>query len=87
MRLLSFGCRSFGGATVHDMFNFLSVLILLPLEVITGYLETITTAILANSRLQGGQSGGPVLLDVSLCGIVVKLIQYESFLVIPTGHN
>lgn len=28
--------RAFGGATVHDMFNWLSVIILLPLELITG---------------------------------------------------
>ena len=28
--------RAFGGATVHDMFNWLSVLILLPLEAATG---------------------------------------------------
>lgn len=28
--------RSFGAATVHDMFNWLSVIIMLPLEVCTG---------------------------------------------------
>lgn len=28
--------RAFAGATVHDVFNWLTVLILLPLEVITG---------------------------------------------------
>lgn len=28
--------RAFGGATVHDMFNWLSVVILLPLELISG---------------------------------------------------
>jgi len=28
--------RAFAGATVHDMFNLLCVLILLPLEVVTG---------------------------------------------------
>ena len=28
--------RAFGGATIHDMFNWLSVLILLPLEVASG---------------------------------------------------
>ena len=30
--------RAFAAATVHDMFNFLSVLVLLPLEAATGYL-------------------------------------------------
>lgn len=28
--------RAFAGATIHDFFNWLSVLVLLPLEVITG---------------------------------------------------
>ena len=37
--------RAFAGATVHDIFNLLSVLILLPLEVITGFLEKMTKAI------------------------------------------
>ena len=31
--------RAFAGATVHDMFNWLSVLVLLPLEVVTGSLS------------------------------------------------
>ncbi len=30
--------RAFAGATVHDMFNWLTVIILLPVEVTTGYL-------------------------------------------------
>lgn len=29
-------CRAFGGATVHDMFNWLTVIVLLPLEVFSG---------------------------------------------------
>ena len=37
--------RAFAGATVHDIFNLLSVLILLPIEVVTGYLEKMTLAI------------------------------------------
>ena len=36
--------RAFAGATVHDMFNFMSVAIMLPLEVITGYLKHLTHA-------------------------------------------
>ena len=37
--------RAFAAATVHDMFNFLNVLVLLPLEVITGYLYALSKAI------------------------------------------
>lgn len=39
--------RAFAGATVHDIFNWLSVLIFLPLEVITHYLLYITGEIIA----------------------------------------
>lgn len=31
--------RAFAGATVHDMFNWLAVIVLLPLEVLTGKME------------------------------------------------
>ena len=37
--------RAFGGATVHDMFNWLTVLVFLPMEVMTGYLYHLTSAI------------------------------------------
>ena len=35
--------RAFAAATVHDMFNFLSVLLLLPIEAATGYLYKLAT--------------------------------------------
>lgn len=40
--------RAFAGATVHDMFNFLTVAVLLPVEVITGYLYHLTKALTKN---------------------------------------
>ena len=43
--------RAFSVATCHDFFNYLTVLVLLPLELLTGYLRG-TTAILA-SAVQG----------------------------------
>nr|XP_006825498.1 PREDICTED: sodium-dependent phosphate transport protein 2B-like [Saccoglossus kowalevskii] len=42
---------SFAGATVHDCFNWLAVLVLLPLEMATGYLYHLTSAIIDNSNL------------------------------------
>lgn len=59
-----FANRSFAGATVHDMFNIFSVLILLPLEIVSGYLEVMTGAIIESSNLEQG-NGGPELFDVS----------------------
>ncbi|KAJ8302417.1 hypothetical protein KUTeg_018813 [Tegillarca granosa] len=44
--------KAFGGATVHDMFNWLSVLILLPLEVATHYLYHLTGAIVESLNLK-----------------------------------
>lgn len=38
--------RAFSGATVHDMFNWLSVIVLLVIEIFTGLLEKITGAII-----------------------------------------
>ncbi|GAB1609257.1 sodium-dependent phosphate transport protein 2B-like [Argonauta hians] len=35
--------RAFAGATIHDMFNWLAVLLLLPIEVITGYLYHLSS--------------------------------------------
>ena len=40
--------RAFACATVHDMFNWLSVIILVPVETCTGYLETMTGAMVSN---------------------------------------
>ncbi|RWS26246.1 Na/Pi-cotransporter-like protein [Leptotrombidium deliense] len=38
--------RAFAAATVHDMFNWLTVLVLLPIEILFGYLEFITSLLL-----------------------------------------
>lgn len=43
--------RAFAGATVHDFFNWMAVLLLLPLELATGYLADISRA--TTSALEG----------------------------------
>ncbi len=43
--------RAFAAATVHDMFNWLSVIVLLPLEVTTHFLEIITGK-MTNSEME-----------------------------------
>jgi solute carrier family 34 (sodium-dependent phosphate cotransporter) len=54
--------RAFAGATVHDMFNFLTVAILLPVEVVTGYLFYLTKACVKNFTTDedGEKWEGPV---------------------------
>ncbi|KAL4237755.1 hypothetical protein ACF0H5_002467 [Mactra antiquata] len=44
--------RAFAGATVHDVFNWLTVLVLLPLEIVTGYLERLSEAMVDSMDLQ-----------------------------------
>ena len=39
--------RAFAAATVHDMFNWLTVITLMPLEAMTGYLEHLTDALMS----------------------------------------
>ncbi|CAC5408870.1 SLC34A [Mytilus coruscus] len=43
--------RAFAGATVHDMFNWLTVIILLPIEVVTGYLYWLSEKIVNTINL------------------------------------
>lgn len=53
--------RAFAGATVHDMFNFLTVAIFLPIELITGYLFRLTAACVRNfSARDGAKWVGPI---------------------------
>lgn len=49
--------RAFAGATVHDIFNLLSVLVILPLEIATSYLYLLTEAIVSSITLQSVDSG------------------------------
>merc|ERR1711998_504465 len=39
--------RAFAAATVHDMFNFLTVLVFLPLEAATGYLYNLSLGLIS----------------------------------------
>jgi solute carrier family 34 (sodium-dependent phosphate cotransporter) len=53
--------RAFAGATVHDMFNFMTVAVLFPIEVITGYLYYLTLACVKNFSTQDGDKWeGPI---------------------------
>ena len=53
--------RAFAAATVHDMFNFMSVLVLLPLEAITGYLFTLSKALIDASPGLSGEKPPDIL--------------------------
>lgn len=48
---------------MHDFFNWLSVLVLLPLEVVTGYLYRLTELIVLSFHIESGENA-PALLNV-----------------------
>lgn len=52
--------RAFAGAVVHDMFNFLTVAIMLPLEAATGVLYHFTKAITPSDVDKGEKWEGPI---------------------------
>lgn len=45
--------KAFGGATIHDVFNWMCVIVLLPIEVISGYLFHLTKAIVDSIDISG----------------------------------
>lgn len=78
--------RAFAGATVHDFFNWLSVLILLPLEVATGVLYKLTALIIESFNIQTGEDA-PDLLNVITDPLTDAIVQLDKSVItgIATG--
>lgn len=65
--------RAFAGATVHDLFNLLSVAVLFPLELISGYLYRFTSIMLPSAVADGDKWEGPIKKIVSpLASRIIK---------------
>lgn len=79
--------RAFAGATVHDVFNWLTVLVLLPLEVITGYLEKLSGVIVDSMNLQTNKAGKVDFLKVITKPFTKLIIQIDKKVIenIATG--
>ncbi|XP_040096403.1 sodium-dependent phosphate transport protein 2A isoform X2 [Oryx dammah] len=69
--------RAFAGATVHDCFNWLSVLVLLPLEAATGYLHHITRLVVASFNIRGSRDA-PDLLKIITEPFTKLIIQLDK---------
>ncbi|XP_053233243.1 sodium-dependent phosphate transport protein 2A isoform X1 [Podarcis raffonei] len=80
--------RAFAGATLHDCFNWLSVLVLLPLEVASGYLHYLTTVTVATLNFPSGQDA-PELLKVITKPFTSLIIQLDKSVItgIATGDE
>lgn len=70
------GFRAFAGATVHDFFNWLSVLILLPLEAATGALFKLTDILIKSFNIESGENA-PELLSVITNPLTTSIIEVE----------
>nr|XP_055034858.1 sodium-dependent phosphate transport protein 2A isoform X1 [Misgurnus anguillicaudatus] len=57
--------RAFAGATIHDCFNWLSVLVLLPLEVASGLLSHLANITVNNLKLQSGEDAPELLKTIT----------------------
>ncbi|XP_073093868.1 sodium-dependent phosphate transport protein 2B-like [Manis javanica] len=69
--------RAFAGATVHDFFNWLSVLVLLPLEAATHYLEILTNLVVDSLHFKNGEDA-PALLKVITDPFTKLIIQLDK---------
>ncbi|XP_056140269.1 sodium-dependent phosphate transport protein 2A-like [Lampris incognitus] len=80
--------RAFAGATVHDCFNWLSVLVLLPLEVISGLLRRLSQAAVEALQLKTGEEA-PELLKVITQPLTEMIIQLDQSIItaIAAGEN
>ncbi|XP_052393043.1 sodium-dependent phosphate transport protein 2A-like [Carassius gibelio] len=80
--------RAFAGATVHDCFNWLSVLVLLPLEAITGVMRLTSGAVVESFNLVSGENG-PELLKVITEPLTKRIIQLDKTVIvgIATGQE
>ncbi|XP_060080609.1 sodium-dependent phosphate transport protein 2B-like [Ylistrum balloti] len=72
--------RAFAAATVHDMFNWLCVFVLLPLEVISGYLFEISNAIIQTlpSTENNGTGDNPQFLKALTKPLTSKIVSLDS---------
>ncbi|XP_020013583.1 sodium-dependent phosphate transport protein 2B [Castor canadensis] len=78
--------RAFAGATVHDFFNWLSVLVLLPLEAITHYLEILTNLVVETFNFKNGEDA-PALLKVITDPFTKLIIQLDKNVIQQIAMN
>jgi len=94
--------RAFAAATVHDMFNWLSVVVMVILEVTTGVLEHITGKIVDVMPLDDGPAnfteasaaaaatsggGGPDLLKALTKPLTDKIVQLDKKILLGWSFN
>ncbi|XP_035689341.1 sodium-dependent phosphate transport protein 2B-like [Branchiostoma floridae] len=79
--------RAFAGATIHDMFNWLSVIVLLPLEVISGYLFHLSAAIIDSYNIQTNKDAEQEILKVITKPFTSLVIQIDKKVITKTAQG
>uniref|UniRef100_A0A0B7BHU4 Sodium-dependent phosphate transport protein 2B n=1 Tax=Arion vulgaris TaxID=1028688 RepID=A0A0B7BHU4_9EUPU len=81
--------RAFSGAVVHDVFNWLTVLILLPLEYCTGYLYYLTKEIIASMNMEAMKAKNQDLLMVITKPLTSRIVEIDKDVItsIAEGKN
>ncbi|XP_033734880.1 sodium-dependent phosphate transport protein 2B-like [Pecten maximus] len=79
--------RAFAGATVHDMFNWTCVIVLLPLEAITGYLFRLSGAIVDSLHLEKYKDGKTDLLKAITKPFTTRIVQVDSKAIQKIAQN
>lgn len=67
--------RAFAAATVHDMFNWFTVVLFLPLEVISGYLFYLTEFITADLTYDPNRTDNPEFLKAITTPFTDKIVK------------
>ena len=67
--------RAFSGATVHDVFNWLTVLVLLPLEVLSGYLQRLSQLIVHSMNFKHYKNANRDLLKAITKPLTSRIVQ------------
>ncbi|KAI0984140.1 hypothetical protein GJ496_007301 [Pomphorhynchus laevis] len=78
--------RAFAGATVHDAFNWMNVIVQLPLEVGTGFLYKLTTKLVENIN-STSNTGEPQFLNVITKPLTKSIIQINWTVVENIANN
>ncbi len=79
--------RAFSVATCHDFFNYLSVLVLLPLEMATGFLSRSASALADRLDVVGGSSFESPLASLLKSGLAPVRALAESLFDLPQGQG
>lgn len=81
--------RAFSGAVVHDVFNWLTVLVLLPLEHMTGYLYHLTGLMIRSLNMENMKANKLDLLKKLTKPLTSRIVQVDKKVItgIAQGHE